>query len=403
MTKRKILMITPYLPKLSQSGGQRSSFYSIKYLAPKNDITLICFTRDTEGVEDVQQYCQKVVIVKRGKTWDLRKILYTGFSLYPFLVTNYISHDFREAIQYELNHHHFDLIHVDCFYPMPNIPQTNIPVVLVDLTIEYAVYQHYVESLTGWNKLISPILWLDVIKLRYWETHYWKNTPTVVAFGLEDQKIISQITGRNDIQYFQNGVDQKYIDAPVKTQKSKNPTILFGVSNMKWMQNSESVELIMKNYWPKIKAQIPDCQLYIVGRSAPDYFSKYQSSDVIVTEADPDGQPHDPQYYYQHCWLLLAPMGSGGGTRNKFLEGMTFGLPVITTPEGGMGSIKIENYKHAIVCPSSEILKNVFKLINNKKYRQQMGIDARNLIKNNYSFEKCVEGLNQIYEKITNK
>jgi len=403
MTKRKILMITPYLPKLSQSGGQRSSYYSIKYLAPKNDITLICFTRDTDDVNNVKQYCKKVIIVKRGKTWDLKKILTAAFSPYPFLVINYINNELRQAIQSELDNHHYDLIHCDCFYPMPNIPKTDIPVVLVDLTIEYAVYQHYVDSLTGWKKLLTPILRIDVLKLKFWETHYWKNTHTVVAFGIDDQKIISKITGRDDIQYFQNGVDQKYIDAPVKTKKSKNPTILFGVSNMKWMQNSESVELIMNHYWPKIKAKFPDCQLYIVGRFAPDYFSKYQSKDVIVTEAEADGQPHDPQYYYQHCWILLAPMGSGGGTRNKFLEGMTFGLPVITTPEGGMGSIKIENYKDAIVCPSSDVLKNVFKLLTDSHYRQQMGNSARNLIKNNYSFEKCVEGLNQIYEKITQK
>lgn len=396
-------MITPYLPKLSQSGGQRSSYYSIKYLAPKNDITLICFTRDTDDVNDVKQYCNKVIIVKRGKTWDLKKILNAAFSPYPFLVINYINKDLKNTIQSELDHHHFDLIHCDCFYPMPNIPKTNTPVVLVDLTIEYAVYQHYVENLTGWKKLIAPILWIDVFKLKYWETHYWKNTHTVVAFGIDDQKIISEVTGRHDIQYFQNGVDQKYIDASVKTKKSPKPSILFGVSNMKWMQNSESVELIMKKYWPEIKKKIPDCKLYIVGRFAPEYFNKYQSADVTVTEAEADNQPHDPQYYYQYCWILLAPMGSGGGTRNKFLEGMTFGLPVITTSEGGMGSIKIVNYKHAIVCPSEDVLNNVFKLLNDSQYRQDMGHAARTLIKNNYSFEKCVEGLNQIYDKITTK
>lgn len=401
--KRRILMITPYIPRLSQSGGQRSSFYSIKYLAPKNEITLICFSRDEEGVEDVRQYCQKVIVVKRGKTWDLKKIFATAFSPYPFLVVNYISDDFRKAIQKEIDTQKFDLIHCDCFYPMPNIPKTDIPVVLVDLTIEYAVYQHYVESLSGWKKLIAPILWIDVRKLKYWETHYWKNTHTVVAFGIEDQKIISEITGRKDIQYFQNGVDQKYIDAPIKTKKSKNPSILFGVSNMKWMQNRESVELILEKYWPQIKKKIPNCELYIIGRFAPDFFGKYSSKDIIVAEADADGQAKDPQYYYQRSWLLLAPMGSGGGTRNKFLEGMTFGMPVITTPEGGMGSIKIENYKHAIVCPDKDILKNVFKILTDTKFRQTIGAHARKLIKDNYSFVKCVEGLNQIYEDITKK
>ena len=402
-TKRKILMITPYIPRLSQSGGQRSSFYSIKYLAPKNDITLICFSRDQEGLSEVETYCEKVIVVKRGKTWDLKKIFFAGLSSYPFLVVNYISQELRNTIQTELSQSHFDLIHCDCFYPMPNIPKTNVPIVLVDLTIEYAVYQHFVDSLKGWKKILRPLLMIDVKKLKYWETHYWKTTPTVVAFGYEDQKIISEVTGRNDIKYFQNGVDQKYIDAPIKTAKSKNPTILFGVSNMKWMQNSESVNLIMKNYWLKIKSKYPTCQLYIVGRYAPEYFSKYSSNDVIVTEADQDGEAHDPQYYYQHCWLLLAPMGSGGGTRNKFLEGMTFGLPVVTTTEGGMGSIDIVNLKHAIVCPKNQILTNVYKLFNDKKYRQQMGTAASQLIKNHYSFEKCVEGLNQIYDQITKK
>lgn len=401
--KRKILMITPYVPRLSQSGGQRSSFYSIKYLAPKNDITLICFSRDRAGVKEVSQYCRKVVVVKRGKTWDLKKILTAAVSPYPFLVINYISDDFKKAIQKELDREKFDLIHCDCFYPMPNIPKTDIPVVLVDLTIEYAVYDHYVKSLTGLKKLLKPFLAFDVKKMKHWETYYWKTTHTVVAFGIEDQKLITETTGRKDIQYFENGVDQKYIEAPVKTSRSKEPTILFGVSNMKWMQNRESVELIMNHYWDKIKKAVPNCKLYIVGRFAPDFFGKYASKDVIVTEADFDGQPKDPQYYYQYCWLLLAPMGSGGGTRNKFLEGMTFALPVITTPEGGMGSIKFKNYRDAIVAPSKDILKNVLKLINDKKYRQTIGNNGRKLIVNNYSFAKCVEGLNQIYDNITKK
>ena len=161
--------------------------------------------------------------------------------------------------------------------------------------------------------------------------------------------------------------------------------------------------MILQNYWPQIKAQIPDCQLNIIGRFAPEFFGKYASKDIIVAEADADGQAKDPQYYYQHCWLLLAPMGSGGGTRNKFLEGMTFGLPVITNPEGGMGSIKIKNYKHAIVCPDNEILKNVIKILTDTKFRENLGTNARKLIKDNYSFVKCVEGLNQIYENITKK
>lgn len=395
--KRNILMITPYIPRLHQSGGQRHSFFTLKYLSQTNNITLICYSRNEDGLEDVKKYCKKVIIVKRSTTWSLRNILATGFGLYPFLLVNYINREFRHAIENEINNGKFDIIHCDCLYPMANIPKTNIPTILVDVTIEYAIYQHFADSLTGWKKIFRPLLMIDVLKLKYWETKYWRETDTVIMFSHEDQEFVAKITGRKDIKIFEDAVDPEYFNLPPKTKKSTNPTILFGCSNMKWMQNRESVEMILKDYWPQIKNRYPTAQLIIVGRNANEFFGKYISNDIIVTEADTNG-PKDPQYYYEHSWILLAPMGSGGGTRNKFLEGMTYGLPVITNPEGGMGNIKIKNYHHAIVCPKNEILSNVYKLFDDKKYRQSMGQAAIKLIKNNYSFDQSVNKLNQIYD-----
>lgn len=155
-------------------------------------------------------------MVKRGKTWDFKESSFTGFSTYPFLVANYISSDLKNTISQELSKDKYDLIHCECFYLMPNIPKTSIPIVLVDQTIEFAVYQHYIETVKGWRKLIYPLLWLDVKKLKYWETYYWKNTNTVVAFGEEDQKVIAKITGCNDIKLFDNGVDSKYFESKPK-------------------------------------------------------------------------------------------------------------------------------------------------------------------------------------------
>ena len=401
-SKRKILMITPYLPRRAQSGGQNSSYYSIKYLADENDITLICFSRDQEGLEEIKQFCKKVIVVKRGKTWEFKKVLYTGFSTYPFLVANYISNNLKQTIASELNNEKYDLIHCECFYLMPNIPKIEIPIVLVDQTIEFAVYEHYIKTVKGLRKLIYPFLWFDVLKLKYWETYYWKHTHTVVAFAEEDQKIISKITGRDDIKLFQNGVDNKFFESKPKTEKSKFPSILFGVSNMKWMQNRESVEMIIKDSWPAIKKAVPECKFYIIGRGAPDYYGHYRSPDVIVEEADFDGGKHDPMYYYQYCWTLVAPMGSGGGSRNKFLEAMACRLPIITTPEG-MGGIRIENFKQSIICDYNDIAKNTIDLLRDNKKRITMGNEANKLISGKYSYQNSVIGLNQIYKEITKK
>ena len=400
--KRKILMITPYIPRLYHSGGQNSSFYSIKYLSQHNDITLICYSRDEDGLEDIKKFCHKVIVVKRGKTWNLWNILRAGFGPYPFLVINYISKELSKTIADELKSGQYALVHCDCFYPMPNIPKTNIPVVMVDLTIEYAVYQHYVESLSGWKRIIAPILWIDVLKLKYWETHYWKTIGTVVAFAWEDQALISKVTGRKDIQLFQNGVDKSFYESTPKVPKSTEPAIFFGFTNMKWMQNRESVDLTLKYVWPKVKAEFPSCKFYIIGRYAKESYNHLDNKNIILREADADGGKYDRFYYLYQCGLLVAPMGSGGGTRNKFLEAMSCGMPIVTTPEG-MGGIKITNHKQSVICQLDQVANETIKLLKDKKTRDQMGEAARDLIKENYTYQKSVEELNNIYDKITQK
>ena len=107
-------------------------------------------------------------------------------------------------------------------------------------------------------------------------------------------------------------------------------------------------------------------------------------------------------YYYQYCWALIAPMGSGGGTRNKFLEAMACRLPIVTTPEG-MGGIKIENFKQSIICDYQDVAKNTIDLLKNDKKRRIMGDEANKLISSKYSYQSSVNGLNQIYKEITNK
>ena len=70
----------------------------------------------------------------------------TVFGYYPFLVIRNLSSEEREAISYELKKEKYDLIHAETFYTMPHLPKTNLPIVLTDQTIEYQVYQHFVNN-----------------------------------------------------------------------------------------------------------------------------------------------------------------------------------------------------------------------------------------------------------------
>ncbi len=138
----KVLIVSSFLPYPLHSGGHIRLYNLIKNLSEQNDITLICEKRDAqtkEDVEEVEKICKKVITVNRKKQWSVENILKTGFSSNPFLVTGHTSSEMSAQIRDELVRENYDLIHVETFYVLQNLPKLSLPVVLVEHDIEYLV------------------------------------------------------------------------------------------------------------------------------------------------------------------------------------------------------------------------------------------------------------------------
>jgi len=399
--KIKVLMVTPYLPYPPFSGGQTRSFNLIKHLAKNCEITLFSFVlpdQDANQARYLRKYCQKVWTIKRGKTWSLKKILFAAFSPYPLLISNYFSPKLKKAIAEELSSSHYDLIHVECFYLMPNIPkQLDVPIVLVDQTIEFAVYRHFVQTLPKKWSLIKPILLLDVIKLKLWETYFWRKADLLVAVSKNDQELMSRLSKRK-VEVVLNGVANSFLRER-KLKKYPKPTILFGVANFKWMQNKEGVINLLKFIWPKIKKKLPQAQLIIAGRHSAKFLAQRQKL-LVPADSITFGDVENPEEIYRRSWVLVAPMGSGGGSRTKFFEAMACKLPIVTTPEGIEG-IEARNNQEVVIGQSfPEITKLTLDLLSDPKKRERIGKTARGLVKEKYSWKTSADRLLSIYQKL---
>ena len=392
----KILMLTPYLPYPPNSGGQTRSYNLIKNLADKHEITLFSLIKDdreAENLRELTKFCE-VKVFKRSKTpWTLKNVLHTGFSLYPFLVIRNLVTDERSAIEKELANKKYDLIHAETFYVMPHIPKSITPILLVEQTIEYLVYKHYVEDQAP--LLAKPLFAVDVAKLRHWETFFWKKADGVVAMSESDKREMQKLINGLKIDIVPNGIDPNYFS--LKKEPNKEPRVLY-VGNFKWLQNAEAVEVLMHKVWPNIKAKVPHAKLWIVGKDITEKIKKYQSSDIEITEGIPDIRDA-----YLNSSVLVAPIEGPGGTRLKILEAMASGLPVVTTDVGAEG-LGVVNGKHAFVTNKwSEMAKTTVEVIQNPKRSQEMGQEARNFVKKLYSWEVSADLLDKIYRRVVDE
>src|SRR5690606_13354745 len=120
----RILMLTPYLPYPLLSGGQIRTYNLLKKLAKTHDVTLFALIKEEserQYIPELEKYCRKVQVFKRSqKPFTLRNILKTGFSSYPFLVIRNFTPETKKAVSKELAQTHYDLIHAETFYMMPN-------------------------------------------------------------------------------------------------------------------------------------------------------------------------------------------------------------------------------------------------------------------------------------------
>lgn len=392
-------MITPYIPYPPYSGGQTRSYFLLKHLSKYCDITLFNFQlpdQDKTGIKHLKELCSKVITIPRGKTWQLKKVLTAGFSLYPFLVVNYLSNNLKQKIKQELDSQDYDLVHVECFYLMPNIPKTDIPVLLVDQTIEFAVYQHYVQTLPAKSFLIKPLLWLDVLKIKYWEKHFWQKADQLVAVSEDDQELMERVSGRKT-KVVRNGVNENLI-IDQKKYHPKKPTVFFGVANFKWMQNKEGARNLLKDVWPKIKQRVPEAKLVIAGRHSKEFVKSANllpkdSSDLEI------GPVEDPAKAYQQASVLVAPIKSGGGSRTKFFEAMACRLPIATTKQG-MEGIEAVNNKHAVIASDfDDLVDKTVELLNNPEKLKQIGKQGQQLVKEKYSWQQSAQELLKLYKQ----
>lgn len=389
-----ILLISSYLPYPLTSGGHVRLYNLLKHISNHHTVTLICEKRDYQTekeIAQVEKVCKRVIAVDRKKQWTFANIVKAGFSSFPFLLIGHTNKKLADAISQVLSEETFDLIHVETFYIMQNIPKTSIPVVLVEHNIEYIVYERYRNTA---SLILQPILAIDIGKLRFWEQTFWKQATKLVAVS----EIEKALMGRPDVSVVPNGVDTLYYSG--KKKKHSGIRILF-IGDFKWVQNRDSLTWILKEIWPSLQGQLALAKeeitplLWVVGREIPDNIRLFTKDTSVVFDEKASGL--ETNEIFASSDILLAPLRVGGGTSYKILEAMASQIPVVTTAIGAQG-LPVQHEKEVLIADTTdEIVESIISLIKTEKLAETITKNARKLVEKEYAWEIIAKKLEEVY------
>ena len=392
-------MLTPYLPYPPASGGQIRTLYLLKYLAQNHSITLVSLYKDEKEkqyAQYLQSYCKEIHLCKRAKKpWQPRNIAKALFSTLPFLIVRNYSEEAAETIQTLLSTKKFDVIHAETFYIMPHIPETDIPILLVEQTIEYKVYQHYIASLPA---IIRFPLLLDIMKLKSSEKYYWHKADLVATVSEFDKGEIQSIAPNIEPVIIPNGAGDEMFVKTLPDHTDGDPIILF-LGNFFWLQNVEAAQYLIAHVFPELIKKISKLKLVVAGQNVSEKLINIKHNNIIIKALAPDDE-QEVKKMYQSSTLFLAPIFGPGGTRLKILASMAAGLPVIST-DIGIEGLELTDGKHVLVARTpEEFVSQTVRILKDHALYVSIQEQAFKVAKERFSWKNIAKKLETVYKEI---
>jgi glycosyltransferase involved in cell wall biosynthesis len=188
------------------------------------------------------------------------------------------------------------------------------------------------------------------------------------------------------------GVDTKYF-AP--TPNRERPGRLVFSGSMDWHPNEDAVLYFADAILPRIRAEVPDAALTVVGRNPTARLREVaERAGIHVTGTVDDVRPS-----IDEAAVYVVPLRAGGGTRLKIFEALAMAKPVVSTTVGAEG-LALESGRHFVAADDPETFAGaVVSLLRDPARRRALGTAGRDLVETYYSWptiarqfeERCEE------------
>ena len=183
----------------------------------------------------------------------------------------------------------------------------------------------------------------------------------------------------------------------LRTDSERKYQLLF----MGWIVKEKGVYDIV-DVIPDVAAHFPDVQFVFAGNKEVELLQKKISQRGLNNFARVDGWVTGQEKIdlLLNSYCLLLPSYTEG-IPNVILEAMASGLPVITTPVGGIPSVVQEGVTGLFVTPGNknELLAAILKLLKDGSLRNSMSIESRKQAEDLFDIEKIGFRLEEVYKK----
>ncbi|MBD3646992.1 MAG: glycosyltransferase [Pseudomonadales bacterium] len=386
--KPQLLFVTDHLPFPADLDGSTvingnllpwlSETFSIHYCCLENAHA------NKGAIEETQRYVESLHIARpdnpSGPILGLRKL--GRFLLgQPHETEPVASRELRQTVIGLQRDNRIAAAWIDLHYHAPLIDCLEVPAIISPHDARPLLYETFAASRA--NRLAGLYYRLHARVLRRYEQRYFSRFDRILYVSGKDADYAATYLPATSIMAIPNGFDTRRMKAPTAIADPSSPRLVFS-GNLDYKPNRDAAAFLCRDFMPAFLDSFPRARLTIVGNVDERWQEVYQSEATEFTGHVPDVveelSRHD---------LYLCPLTSGAGFKNKILDAIAAGLPVIGTPISFDGMV-FNQGKDVLICGTASLRQEVARLLESDTSRQ-MAAHAQDTLREHYSWESIAK------------
>lgn len=347
----RILLISPFLPYPPVAGGHGQVWAWLRRLAAENEVAFAGFyERESEaaGQEELQRHC----VLVRARLRCPTPHSYSSLAQMPFLVSEFhsaalaadiveIGRSFRPEVALFVGTH---MAQYRRYLP-------HVAACVAALEVGFVAYRRRTDLLRGWERWRARLEWLRM--LRY-EARVFRQADRVIVVSGPEAEAVRAVAPCTRVTAVPPGVDMSRLGP--RTRRPEPGTVLF-VGHMEHLPNADALAHLYQDIWPRVKASLPGARLRVAGTGTREELGRICPALAARLADDPSvevlGFVPDLQEVMDRTAAMAAPIRLGSGVRNKIIESLAAGLPVVTTPRGAEG-LSVSHGRELLIADTAE-------------------------------------------------
>jgi len=413
----RILYLSQLVPYPPDSGPKVRQYYVLRYLAQHHHVTLVAFSRPDdkpEALEHLKGLCQAVYTVpmKRARWRDALALAGSWLSGQSFIIRRDWVPAMAKRVKAEIARGGYDIVQADQLWmaqyglladQLARAGKTSRPwLVLDEHNACFQIPQRLAQGER--NPLKRLALEREWRALYRYEAQACASYDHVVTVTEEDRAILEgmmRIASENNGETSHLKPSFSTIPICVDTAAIKpvgsrpGATNVLHLGTMFWPPNVEGVAWFAREVWPRVRQQVPQASLTIVGKNPPEAVRRLvqDGTGIQVT-----GYVADPLPYLEEAGAFIVPLFSAGGMRVKIVDGWRWGLPVISTSIGAEG-IRYRDSENILIADTADsFARAVAQVLLDQELNQRLRLNGRRWVEEMYDWQRVYPAWEEAYQ-----